>query len=60
MLIFPFLIILNLLTKLSLRIVLLVTLHFVYNNYVILFFIYVFLLTEIVFHAGVEGQLTYL
>ena len=55
MLIFPVPIIQNLLSKLSLRIVLLVTLHYCMN----LFFIYVCLLTEIEFDVGVEGQLIY-
>ena len=58
MLILPTFFILNLQAKLALCIVLVVIL--VYSNYVILFVICVYLIIEIVFHAGVEGHMTYL
>ena len=58
LLIFHIPIILNIVSKFSLTIVLLVTLHCcVYR--VNLFSIYVCLLTEIEFDVGVEGQLIY-
>ena len=53
MLIFAVSIILNLLAILALRIALLVTLHYC------VLVIYVCLMTEIVFDAGLKGQFTY-
>ena len=59
LLIFHIPIILNIVSKFSLTIVLLVTLHCCVYQLRDLFSIYVCLLTEIEFDVGVEGQLIY-